>query len=98
MRHSTLPAWRPIVVAGGLLPLGLALGLVRCTSAGTADECTVTSECGTGQVCIEGQCRTLCNNDSECGSNEVCFDGVCEAGDGQPTGGSGGGAAGSGGG
>ncbi len=37
--------------------------------------------CGIGELCLDGECRLLCNTFSECPAEHACADGVCLPGD-----------------
>jgi|TARA_R100000482_G_scaffold44225_1_gene15474 Cys-rich repeat protein len=45
--------------------------------ADEADECSIDSDCPSGQICDNGVCADECTIDSDCPSGYVCEDGVC---------------------
>ena len=47
-------------------------------SGTTEPECTENAECGGGELCVEGQCRTACLEDGDCPSElPICSDTLC---------------------
>jgi len=77
MRRRIIPA-----LAGGLLLFG---GL------GCSDQCTSDSDCGSGQICLDGRCRSfgdsdtdtdtdICRDHGDCPHGYWCNGGLCEEG------------------
>jgi len=58
--------------SGNILP-----GSVQ-TNTSLGGFCSVTSDCPSGQICIDGRCRSIsCNIDSDCPTGFVCYNGIC---------------------
>jgi len=73
MRHARL-------VFSGLAALVLAFGLSACGGGG--GECTVSSDCGDGKVCVSGTCYERsagCTTEGDCPAGLTCSQGECIA-------------------
>ncbi|MCA9542019.1 MAG: hypothetical protein KC620_24145, partial [Myxococcales bacterium] len=48
---------------------------------GCTERCLLNSECGEGEVCLEGRCLTRCKTDQECPQALFCLSGGCQVPD-----------------
>lgn len=48
-----------------------------CVPSGMAVPCAFSSQCGDGQHCVGGTCRTGCTTDADCAGAGACVTGVC---------------------
>lgn len=69
---------RALVCLAGLT----ALVTTGCVSQGQSGvgECSSTSDCPGGRVCVEGDCEVVCNADGDCDAEQICTNGTCEQG------------------
>ncbi|MCU0656398.1 MAG: hypothetical protein MUF64_14430 [Polyangiaceae bacterium] len=65
--------------AGGTSGTAGAAGAGAAGSAGSAGACSVNHDCGTGEDCVEGQCRARCKASCQCAEGEACVEGYCGA-------------------
>lgn len=44
---------------------------------GSCVECSISSDCSFGKICLSGSCETACQDDAQCGQFEACQAGEC---------------------
>ena len=69
--------------SGSTCPGGVCVNGECGTCAGDcggAKTCQYNKHCGSGRVCLDGQCTNACASSSDCGSNQLCQGKVCVPG------------------
>lgn len=81
MRSSPpgLTTWlRPALLL--LLAAPFAAGCQPSKVSGNGN-CGDLFECEPGQLCVDGECKTVCGSDADCSPAEACEDGFCQPAD-----------------
>jgi hypothetical protein len=66
----------PAIVVAGLS----LFGPVSCGSEQSAATCRLSSDCVSGEICLEGTCAAECREDRDCTGSAACVSGVCADG------------------
>ena len=61
-----------------IVSLAFALGCSGTPASGSG--CRSNTDCASGQVCVDRECRVICRTDAECGEGRICDNEVCTPG------------------
>ncbi|MFH1809704.1 MAG: hypothetical protein ABIJ09_13235 [Pseudomonadota bacterium] len=80
MRAHAATESRALAVRAGRA-WSLALVMAWASSCGGCQtpsrSCASLADCVEGKLCVEAQCRSVCNSQRDCTGHETCLDGVC---------------------